>query len=132
VPFIIVTALFGIFGFLTSLNNQPGQRKLKDIFHLNHGPSMLATSAWFFAYLVFSVPSGQADREGRLQAHHGHLALHHGGGCATVHSGGQHGELSGLTLDCQLCAGHRRLRLADLGQSLCRDSWSRAQRLRRG
>jgi len=58
VPFIIVTALFGIFGFLTSLNNQL-VGKLKEIFHLPYGPSMLATSAWFLAYLVFSVPSGK-------------------------------------------------------------------------
>jgi FHS family L-fucose permease-like MFS transporter len=57
-PFIIVTALFGIFGFLTSLNNQL-VGKLKEIFNLPYGPSMLATSAWFFAYLVFSVPSGK-------------------------------------------------------------------------
>jgi len=57
-PFIVVTALFGIFGFLTSLNNQL-VGKLKEIFHLPYGPSMLATSAWFFAYLVFSVPSGK-------------------------------------------------------------------------
>ena len=57
-PFIIVTALFGIFGFLTSLNTQL-VNKLKEIFNLPYGPSMLATSAWFFAYLVFSVPSGK-------------------------------------------------------------------------
>jgi FHS family L-fucose permease-like MFS transporter len=57
-PFIIVTALFGIFGFLTSLNNQLVS-KLKEIFNLPYGPSMLATSAWFFAYLVFSVPSAK-------------------------------------------------------------------------
>ena len=57
-PFIIVTALFGIFGFLTSLNNQL-VGKLKEIFNLPYGPSMLATSAWFFAYLVFSVPSSK-------------------------------------------------------------------------
>ena len=58
VPFVIVTALFGIFGFLTSLNNQL-VNKLKEIFNLPHGPAMLATAAWFFAYLVFSVPSGK-------------------------------------------------------------------------
>jgi FHS family L-fucose permease-like MFS transporter len=57
-PFIIVTALFGIFGFLTSLNNQLVS-KLKEIFNLPYGPSMLATSAWFFAYLIFSVPSAK-------------------------------------------------------------------------
>jgi FHS family L-fucose permease-like MFS transporter len=57
-PFITVTALFGIFGFLTSLNNQL-VHKLEDIFQLNHFSGMLATSAWFFAYLVFSVPSAK-------------------------------------------------------------------------
>jgi FHS family L-fucose permease-like MFS transporter len=58
IPFITVTILFGIFGFLTSLNNQL-VNKLKEIFNLPHGPAMLATAAWFFAYLVFSVPSGK-------------------------------------------------------------------------
>lgn len=58
VPFIIVAALFGIFGFLTSLNNQL-VTKLKETFQLGYGPAMLATAAWFLAYLVFSVPSGK-------------------------------------------------------------------------
>ena len=58
VPFIIVTALFGIIGFLTSLNNQL-VNKLEEVFKLTHGPAMLATAAWFFAYLVFSVPSAK-------------------------------------------------------------------------
>jgi MFS transporter, FHS family, L-fucose permease len=58
VPFIIVAALFGIFGFLTSLNNQL-VGKLKETFALGYGPAMLATAAWFLAYLVFSVPSGK-------------------------------------------------------------------------
>ena len=50
--------LFGIFGFLTSLNNQL-VAKLEEVFKLTHGPAMLATAAWFLAYLVFSVPSGK-------------------------------------------------------------------------
>ena len=58
VPFIIVTALFGIFGFLTSLNNQL-VGKLKETFALGYGSAMLATAAWFLAYLIFSVPSGK-------------------------------------------------------------------------
>ena len=57
-PFIIVAALFGIFGFLTSLNNQL-VTKLKETFELGYGQAMLATAAWFLAYLVFSVPSGK-------------------------------------------------------------------------
>jgi len=58
IPFITVTILFGIFGFLTSLNNQL-VAKLEEVFRLTHGPAMLATAAWFFAYLVFSVPSAK-------------------------------------------------------------------------
>jgi MFS transporter, FHS family, L-fucose permease len=54
-PFITVAVLFGIFGFLTSMNNVL-VKKLEDIFQLSHGPAMLATAAWFLAYLVFSVP----------------------------------------------------------------------------
>jgi FHS family L-fucose permease-like MFS transporter len=58
IPFITVAMLFGIFGFLTSLNNQL-VAKLEEVFRLTHGPAMLATAAWFFAYLVFSVPSAR-------------------------------------------------------------------------
>src|SRR5271166_5165344 len=58
IPFITVAVLFGIFGFLTSLNNQL-VAKLEETFKLAHGPAMLATAAWFLAYLVFSVPSGK-------------------------------------------------------------------------
>ena len=57
-PFITVAILFGIFGFLTSLNNVL-VKKLEDVFTLSHGGAMLATAAWFFAYLVFSVPSAK-------------------------------------------------------------------------
>jgi MFS transporter, FHS family, L-fucose permease len=57
-PFIAVAILFGIFGFLTVLNNTL-VKKLEDIFQLGYGPAMLATAAWFLAYLVFSVPSAK-------------------------------------------------------------------------
>ena len=57
-PFIIVATLFGIFGFLTSLNNVL-VKKLEDTFQLSHGPAMLATAAWFLAYLVFSIPAAK-------------------------------------------------------------------------
>ena len=57
-PFITVTILFGIFGFLTNLNSNL-MPHLKSIFDLSYGPAMLATAAWFFAYLVFSVPSAK-------------------------------------------------------------------------
>jgi len=58
VPFIIVTGLFLIFGFLTNLNSNLSP-KLEDIFHLTHAWSNLVTSSWFFAYLLFSVPAAK-------------------------------------------------------------------------
>jgi FHS family L-fucose permease-like MFS transporter len=58
VPFIIVTALFGAFGFLTNMNSNL-MPQLKSIFNLSYGPAMAATVAWFFAYLIFSIPSGR-------------------------------------------------------------------------
>jgi MFS transporter, FHS family, L-fucose permease len=58
VPFIIVTSLFCIFGFLTNLNSNLSP-KLEDIFNLSHAWSNLVATAWFFAYLVFSVPSAK-------------------------------------------------------------------------
>ena len=58
VPFITVTILFGIFGFLTNLNSNL-MPHLKKLFDLSYGPAMLVTVAWFFAYLVFSIPSAK-------------------------------------------------------------------------
>jgi FHS family L-fucose permease-like MFS transporter len=57
-PFITVTCLFFIFGFLTNLNSNLSP-KLEDIFNLSHAWSNLVTSSWFFAYLVFSVPASK-------------------------------------------------------------------------
>ena len=44
VPFITVTILFGIFGFLTNLNSNL-MPHLRSIFDLSYGPAMLATTA---------------------------------------------------------------------------------------
>lgn len=57
-PFIIVTGLFCIFGFLTNLNSNLSP-KLEDIFNLTHAWSNLVATAWFFAYLIFSVPAAK-------------------------------------------------------------------------
>ena len=58
VPFITVTALFFIFGFITNLNMAlvPHLRK---IFTLPYGLAMLAESAFFLAYFVFSAPTSK-------------------------------------------------------------------------
>ncbi|MGB8261519.1 MAG: sugar MFS transporter, partial [Terracidiphilus sp.] len=57
-PFITVTALFFIFGFITNLNMAlvPHLRK---IFDLPYGWAMLAESAFFLAYFVFSSPTSR-------------------------------------------------------------------------
>jgi FHS family L-fucose permease-like MFS transporter len=58
IPFITVTALFFIFGFITNLNMAlvPHLRK---IFTLPYAWAMLAESAFFLAYFVFSAPTSK-------------------------------------------------------------------------
>jgi FHS family L-fucose permease-like MFS transporter len=58
VPFIIVTALFFIFGFITNLNMALVPH-LKAIFTLSYAWAMLAESAFFLAYFVFSAPTSK-------------------------------------------------------------------------
>ena len=57
-PFIAVTSLFFIFGFITTLNMAlvPYLRKIID---LPQGLAALATSAFFLAYFVFSSPAAK-------------------------------------------------------------------------
>jgi len=58
IPFITVTALFFIFGFITNLNMALVPH-LRSIFDLPYGLAMLAESAFFLAYLVFSAPTSK-------------------------------------------------------------------------
>jgi len=57
-PFITVTALFFIFGFITNLNMALVPH-LRSIFDLPYAWAMLADSAFFLAYLVFSSPTSK-------------------------------------------------------------------------
>src|SRR5438477_8691936 len=54
-PLIIVTTLFFMWGFLTSLNDILVPH-LKSIFDLNYTHVMLIQFAFFSAYFLFSVP----------------------------------------------------------------------------
>src|ERR1039457_6286014 len=58
VPFITVTALFFIFGFITNLNMALVPH-LRSIFDLPYAWAMLAEPAFFLAYLVFSAPTSK-------------------------------------------------------------------------
>ncbi len=58
IPFITVTALFFVFGFITNLNMALVPH-LRSIFSLSYGLAMLAESAFFLAYFVFSSPSSK-------------------------------------------------------------------------
>jgi FHS family L-fucose permease-like MFS transporter len=58
VPFITVTALFFIFGFITNLNMALVPH-LRNIFTLPYAWAMLAESAFFLAYLIFSSPTSK-------------------------------------------------------------------------
>jgi len=57
-PFITVAALFFIFGFITNLNMALVPH-LKSIFDLPYAWAMLAESAFFLAYFVFSSPTSK-------------------------------------------------------------------------
>src|ERR1043166_8448614 len=54
-PLAIVTTLFLMWGFLTSLNDILAPH-LKSIFDLSYAQAMLVQSAFFSAYFLFSVP----------------------------------------------------------------------------
>src|SRR6202046_5678679 len=58
IPFITVTALFFIFGFITNLNMALVPH-LRQVFTLPYAWAMLAESAFFLAYLVFSAPTSK-------------------------------------------------------------------------
>jgi FHS family L-fucose permease-like MFS transporter len=58
VPFITVTALFLTFGFITTLNMALVPH-LRSIFNVGYKSAMLAESAFFLAYFVFSAPTSK-------------------------------------------------------------------------
>jgi FHS family L-fucose permease-like MFS transporter len=58
IPFITVTVLFFIFGFITTLNMALVPH-LRSIFDLPYGLAMLAESAFFLAYFVFASPTSK-------------------------------------------------------------------------
>jgi MFS transporter, FHS family, L-fucose permease len=57
-PFIIITSLFFLFGFITNLNMSLVPH-LRNVFTLGFGWAMLVESAFFLAYFVFSSPSAR-------------------------------------------------------------------------
>ncbi|MFT3766629.1 MAG: sugar MFS transporter [Minicystis sp.] len=57
-PFALITALFFLWGFLTSLNNVLVPH-FKDVFGLGYGGSALVTLAFFSAYFLCSIPAGK-------------------------------------------------------------------------
>src|ERR1700675_634732 len=57
-PLAMVTTLFFMWGFLTSLNDILVPH-LKSIFELNYAKAMLIQFAFFTSYFVFSLPSGK-------------------------------------------------------------------------
>ena len=57
-PFVTVTALFLTFGFITTLNMSLVPH-LRSIFNVGYKSAMLAESAFFLAYFVFSAPTSK-------------------------------------------------------------------------
>jgi FHS family L-fucose permease-like MFS transporter len=57
-PFLTVTALFFVFGFITTLNMALVPH-LRRVFNLDYAWAMLADSAFFLAYFAFSAPTSK-------------------------------------------------------------------------
>lgn len=57
VPFIIITTLFFLWGFITVLVDSLVPR-LKDVFELSYFQAGMVQSAFFAAYFIFSIPAG--------------------------------------------------------------------------
>ena len=67
-PLAMVTTLFFMWGFLTSLNDILIPH-LKSVFDLNYAKAMLIQFAFFTSYFVFSLPSGKLiDKVGYKKA----------------------------------------------------------------
>src|SRR5882724_8442450 len=67
-PLAMVTTLFFMWGFLTSLNDILIPQ-LKTVFDLNYAKAMLIQFAFFTSYFVFSLPSGKLiDKVGYKKA----------------------------------------------------------------
>ncbi len=67
-PLAMVTTLFFMWGFLTSLNDVLIPH-LKTVFDLNYAKAMLIQFAFFTSYFVFSLPSGKLiDKVGYKKA----------------------------------------------------------------
>jgi FHS family L-fucose permease-like MFS transporter len=56
-PFVVVTVLFFLWGFITVLVDSLVPR-LRDLFELDYGTSGLFQTAFFLAYFVVSIPAG--------------------------------------------------------------------------
>ena len=59
-PFIAITMLYFAFGFVTNVTSQglvPELKKVFEIQQLSTGQAMLASSAFFLAYLIFAAPT---------------------------------------------------------------------------
>jgi len=57
VPFIALTSLFFMWGFITVIVDAFIPR-LRDIFELSYGEASFVQVAWFLAYLLVSIPAG--------------------------------------------------------------------------
>lgn len=62
-PLVIITALFFMWGLLTSLNDVLIPH-LKEVYTLSYSQVMLVQSCFFGAYLFASLPAGFADSIG--------------------------------------------------------------------
>jgi FHS family L-fucose permease-like MFS transporter len=119
-PFITVAVLFFIFGFITNLNMALVPH-LRSIFDLPYAWAMLAESAFFLAYFVFSSPTSKLiETIGYKRTMVVSLFIQVVG-CLLFVPSRQAGQLSAVP-DCGIYRWRGRHGAADCGQSLRRDS----------
>ncbi len=82
----MVTTLFFMWGFLTSLNDILVPH-LKSIFELNYTRVMLINFAFFGSYFLFAIPAGLVIEKIGYKTNYGRRAAGHGAGGFTLCTG---------------------------------------------
>ena len=93
---------------------------LRSVFDLPYGLAMLAESAFFLAYFVFSAPTSKLIETIGYKKTMVGFVVHSSDWRADVHSGGQADEFSAVP-DGIVCDRGRRDGAADFGEPVCVD-----------
>ena len=126
--FVMVTTLFFVWGFLTSLNDILIPH-LKAIFDLNYAEAMLVQFAFFSSYAAFGIPSGKVVEWIGYQRTMVLGSAYDGRRRGAVYSGGEPAFVPALSGSADRTGGGH-YGAAGCGESLCDGVGSRRRRHR--